>query len=46
LKLIPKVKPDTYQATTQTIAELIANNNELVKRRRTKNDEVVEADVI
>ncbi|PXX95747.1 hypothetical protein DF185_21890 [Marinifilum breve] len=46
MNTMAKVKPDTYQTTTQTIAELIENNNELVKRRRTKSDEEVEAEAI
>jgi hypothetical protein len=32
------VKPEIYEATTKTIAELIDNNNELVKRRRKTNE--------
>lgn len=46
MNTMAKVKPDTYQTTAQTISKLVANNNELVKRRRTKNDEEVEAEVI
>jgi uncharacterized protein YjgD (DUF1641 family) len=34
MNTMAKVNPDTYKATAQTIAELIENNNELVKRRR------------
>jgi hypothetical protein len=38
LNTMAKVRPDTYEAIAQTIAELIDNNNELVKRRRTANE--------
>ncbi|WP_321300318.1 DUF6261 family protein [Marinifilum fragile] len=46
MNTMAKVQPDTFLSTAQTIAELIANNNELVKRRRTKSDEEVEAEAI
>ncbi|WP_282125902.1 DUF6261 family protein [Marinifilum flexuosum] len=46
MNTMAKVQPDTYLSATQTIAELIENNNELVKRRRTKSDEEVEAEAI
>ncbi|WP_372644891.1 DUF6261 family protein [Ancylomarina sp.] len=32
------VKPEMYEATTKTIAKLVDNNNELVKRRRKTNE--------
>ena len=38
METMAKVKPDTYKSTAQIIAELIDNNNELVKRRRKKSD--------
>ncbi len=38
------VKPEIYEATTKTIAELVDTNNELVKRRR-KTDEA-DAEVV
>ncbi|MDQ2180848.1 DUF6261 family protein [Marinifilum sp. D714] len=46
MNTMAKVQPDTFLSTAQTIAELIENNNELVKRRRTKSDEEVEAEAI
>ena len=44
MNTMAKVKPDTYAATAQTIAELIENNNELVKRRRTASDKEADAE--
>ncbi len=38
MNTMAKVKPATYEATTKTIAELIAKNNELVKRRYKTNE--------
>ena len=38
LNTMAKVNPDTYKATAETIAELIDNNNELVKRRRNTSE--------
>lgn len=43
LNTMAKVNPDTYKASALTIAELIDNNNELVKRRRTANEADAEA---
>lgn len=44
LNTMAKVNPDTYKATAQTIAELIDNNNETVKRRRNASE--ADAEVI
>ena len=38
MNTMAKVNPATYEATAKTIAELIDNNNELVKRRRKTNE--------
>jgi len=43
LNTMAKVNPDTYKASALTIAELINNNNELVKRRRTASEADAEA---
>lgn len=43
LNTMAKVNPDIYKASALTIAELIDNNNELVKRRRTANEADAEA---
>lgn len=45
MNTMQKVNPDTYQTTANTIAELIENNNELVKRRRTISESEVETEV-
>ncbi len=37
------VNPEMYEATTKTIAELVDNNNELVKRRRNTSEADTEA---
>jgi hypothetical protein len=38
MNTMAKVNPAVYEATAKTIAELIDNNNELVKRRRKTNE--------
>lgn len=38
MNTMAKVNPATYEATAKTIAELVDNNNELVKRRRKTNE--------
>jgi hypothetical protein len=44
MNTMAKVQPDTYEATAITLAELIENNNETVKRRRTESE--ADAEVI
>ena len=38
INTMAKVNPDTYEATTKTIAELIDKNNDLIKPRRKTNE--------
>ncbi|WP_421919044.1 DUF6261 family protein [Marinifilum sp.] len=44
LNTMAKTQPDSYKVIAQTIAELITNNNEKVRRRRTSNE--ADAEVI
>ncbi|WP_321516446.1 DUF6261 family protein [Marinifilum fragile] len=46
MNTMAKAKPDTYKATAQTIAHLIDESNELIKRRKTESETEADAEVI